>query len=274
MFFPQSISLSDAEQYTLAIRLSAEHFSFAIRNPLVPNGYVYRETSIEKDIPRLDQIEKTIFDLTFLTQRYAQTWVQVVSPHYTLVPSDFFESKGREAFFPTSPQKTDNQETVTLSDTSSSTRNEVLFQMEQAEYEFLSRHLFSPRFTHHTASLLRLWKGEAPHFEPFARMHLHFVAGQMDIAVFREGRLIAFQPVKQDSVQNLFYFAMNLWSACRLQQLHDRIFVSGDTDAYTPLLPLLGRYVQHVETKGAPCETFLMGQDATQTPYDLFGLLL
>ncbi|MFT4072843.1 MAG: DUF3822 family protein [Dysgonamonadaceae bacterium] len=271
MFFPDSIDLSETEKYILALRIQADSFSFAIRNPEVSNGYVYRQTAFNPDTSYIQQVQKTIFDLSFLTQSFKQIWVEMVSTRFSLVPEEFYDTKHREYYL----EKTLHGDTgYVVSERLETEQTRILFDMDKEVYEFLSRNLSSPTFTHHISSLAKICNSHPGKTELFSKMFLYFHDGQMDVVVIRNGKTLFAQSFTDKKNANLFYHTMNIWKACEMNQLNDRLFLMGDMQAYGELQPLFCKYIQFVNAKGIPSEAFLLGQDAQQTPFDLFGILL
>lgn len=271
MFFPDSIDLSESEKYILAIRLQAGSFSFVIHDPEKNDAYVFRETAFKNDISYLQQVQRTIFDLNFLTQTFLRTYVEIVSARQTLVPVEFFDPRQKNIYL----EKAFIGDTGhTLSETIGKAGVELVYDLESELFEFLSRNLFAPIFTHHTASLMRLFNVDSGKAELFSRMHLYFSGEQMDIMVIRGGKIQLLQSFTKDSEPDLFYFVMNIWKSMEMDQLNDRLFISGENEKHASLLPLFSKYIRHVEQRGMPSEAFLLGEEAQKTPIDLLALLL
>ncbi|MBP1617805.1 MAG: hypothetical protein H6Q14_1632 [Bacteroidetes bacterium] len=274
MFFPDTIDLSESEKYVLAVRLQTGSFSFAIYQPGKNDAYVYRGTSFKSDIPYLQQLKRTIFDLNFLTQAFLRTWVEIVSPRHTLVPTLFFDPKEKDNYLDKTFSVEKGQDQVLSEGIGLDNDKQLVFDVDKDVYEFLSRNLFSPVFTHHVASLQRLFNLNSGKTELFSRMYLYFSGNQVDVFVTRNGEIQTIQSFTNESEQNLLYFVINIWKAFDMSQLNDRLFLSGDSNKYGKLIPLFSKYIQYVEQKGAPSEAFLLGDDAVKTPIDLLALLL
>ena len=105
-------------------------------------------------------------------------------------------------------------------------------------------------------------------------MYLYFSDKQADVLVTRNGEIQTLQSFTDESDQDLLYFVINIWKSLNMNQLEDRLYLSGDSSKYAKLTPLLSKYIQYVEQKGAPSEAFLLGDDASKTPIDLLALLL
>ena len=272
MFFPETIDLSESEKYVLAIRLQTGKFSFAIFMPGQNDAYAYRETSFSSDTPYLQQVQRTIFDLNFLTQTFLRTWVEIVSPRYTIVPKSYFNSKEKELYL----SKTFSEECgqVLSESVGLNTDKELVFDVEKELYEFLSRNLFSPIFVHHTSPLIKFFKLNSGKPELYSRMYLYLHNDQIDVFVTRNGEILTAQSFAGEKEQDLLYFVMNIWKSAGMNQLTDRLFLSGEDEKTGRLIPLFSKYIQFVEQKGAPSESFLLGQDAQKTPIDLLALLL
>lgn len=270
MFFPDSIDLSQPENYVLSIRLQEGNFSFSINLPGQNDVYAFRETSFKSDILYLEQVKRTIFDLNFLTQNFQRTYVQLVSPHYTLVPSKFFDDTDKKLFI----EKTASYLIGQVLSEETLNGDFLVFDMEKGLYEFLSRNLFSPVFTHHTTSLRRLYNLGHGKMEIFSRVHLYFSGNQVDVFAVKNGTLAVMQSFVGQSENNLLYYVMNIWKRLEFDQLNDRLFVSGDSEKYEHMIPHFNKYIQFVEPKGVPSESYLKGEEAIKTPIDLLALIL
>lgn len=272
MFFPDTIDLSESEKYILAIRLEAGNFSFAIYQPGKKDAYAFRGTSFKSDTSYLQQVKRTIFDLNFLTQAFRRTWVEIVSPRYTVVPTLLFDSKEKDNYLDKTLSGKPGQ--VLCEAIGFDNDKQLVFDMDKEVYEFLSRNLFSPVFTHHVSPLQRFFNLNNGRIELFSRMHLYFSGDQVDLFVTRNGETQTMQSFTNTSEQDLLYYVINVWKSLDMNQLEDRLFLSGDSSKYPKLTQLLSKYIQYVEQKGAPSEAFLLGDDAVKTPIDLLALLL
>jgi hypothetical protein len=272
MFFPEAIDLSESQKYVLVVRLEPESFSIAIRQPDKNDAYAYHSIPLKKDISYLQQVECAIFDLNFLTQSFARTWVEVVSPRYTLVPTLFFDPKQKDSYlsktFSGKPGKVLSENIGLDND------KQLVFDVDKEVYEFLSRNLFSPVFTHHVSPLQHFFNLNSGKTELFSRMYLYFWEAEVDVFLTRNGEIQTIQSFTNQSDHDLLYFVINIWKSFDMNQLNDRLFLAGDSDKYGTLIPLFSKYIQYVEQKGAPSEAFLLGEDAVKTPLDLLALLL
>lgn len=272
MFFPETIDLSESEKYTLTVRLQAGSFSFAIYQPGRNDAYVYRGTTFSGNSSYLQQVQRTIFNTSFLSLGYLRTKVEIVSPSYTLVPNQFYDVKEKEHYWNKTSTRANGQ--ILSEPIGMNKEKQLVFEIDRDLYDFLSRNLFSPTFTHHITALEHYFDIDNGRTDLYSRMYIYFSGDQVDILVSRNGQIQTIQSFVGESDQDLFFFAMNIWKATGMDQLNDKLYLSGESYKYGKLIPLFSRFVQHVEQKGAPSEGFLLGEDAIKTPIDLFPLIL
>jgi hypothetical protein len=268
MFLPENIDLGRSEKYILTIRIKTNGFMFSISDPDAGKSFCLRETTFSVNDNHLDNIQRIIFDLNFLTQRFRKTNVIFVSKDYDLVPASYFGNKEKEILY----NFTHVDKVSHLSSGLIESQDIVaLFNIDQKVFEFLSRNLWTPQFYHHANLLVNFLKKRGGN-ENGARMHLNFHDEFMDIICFSNGKLLHCLSYENEPINNQLYFILKLWELYELDQLKDLLYISGNTDKF--IISRLHDYIKNVEFVNAPSEIHFWSEDAQKAPLDLLSLIL
>ncbi|MDR1092350.1 MAG: DUF3822 family protein [Prevotella sp.] len=268
MFLPENIDLGQSEKYILTIRIKTNGFMFSISDPNAGKSFCLRETTFSANDNYPDNIQRTIFDLNFLTQQFRQTNVIFVSKDYDLVPASYFDTKEKEDLYNfTHVEKVghlssgliENQDIISL------------FNIEQTVFGFLSRNLWTPQFYHHANLLINLF-GKRGGNENGSRMHLNFHDEFMDIICFSNGKLLHCLSYENEPVNNQLYFILKLWEQYEFDQLKDYLYISGNAGKF--IISRLHDYIKNIEFANAPSEIYFWSDDAQKAPLDLLSLIL
>jgi len=269
MFLPDNIDLGQSEKYVLSIRIAQDSFMFSIVEPGNEKAYCLRETTFSPNSNLLDNVQRIIFDLNFLTQEYKQTNVIVVSDEYELVPASYFDIKQQKNLYDfTHSDKSghllsgliEEQDTI------------VLYNLDKDIFEFLSRNLWTPYFFHHSQLMIDWFDKKGRLMGTTSKMYIYIHDDLMDIFCFRGQKLIHSLSYKNETIQNQLYYILKLWEKCGFDQFEDYVFFSGNADEF--LKSKLNEYIKHIEIANAPSEIYLWHEDAQKAPLDLLTLAL
>jgi hypothetical protein len=268
MFLPETIDLGQSEKYILSIRISPNGFMFSISEPGMGKNYCLRETTFPANDNYRDNIQRTIFDLNFLTQKFKKTNVVFVSKDYDLVPTPYFDIKEKEELY----NFTHANKVSSLVSTPIENRNIVtLFNIDKNIFEFLSRNLWAPCFFHHSSLLIDLF-GKKGKDNDRARMYLNFHNSFMDIICFSGGKLVHSLTYENEPVNSQLYFILKLWEVCAFDQLKDSVHISGTADKF--ISSRLHDYIRNIEFINITSEVYFWSEDARKAPLDLLTLSL
>lgn len=269
MFLPESIDLGQSEKYILSIRIKPDRFMFSIHEPGFERNYCLRETTFSATDNILNNIQRTIFDLNFLTQEFKQTNVILVSRDYELVPATYFQSKHRTTLYNLAHTKKashllsallDKQDIVTLYNT------------DKEVYEFLSRNLWNPQFHHHSFLMNKLLENKGNALGITSKMYLNFHDEVMDVFCYSGAKLLHSLTFEGEPASNQLYYILNLWDKCGFDQMKDYMYIIGQPE--TKLVLYLQEYINNVERMNAPSEVYLWNDEAQKAPLDLLSLAL
>ena len=269
MFLPDNIDLGQSEKYVLSIRLAQDSFMFSIVEPGNEKTYCLRETTFSPNSNLSENIQRIIFDLNFLTQEYKQTNVVIVSDRYDLIPASYFDIKQKKTLYNfTRSDKSghllsgliEQQDMITLYD------------LDKDIFEFFSRNLWTPRFFHHSQSMIDWYGKKGKLTGTTAKMYIYTHDKLMDVFCFRGQKLIHGLTYKNETGPNQLYYILKLWEKCGFDQLKDHLFFSGDTDEL--LMSKLNEYIKNIEVINTPSEIYLWSEDAQKAPLDLLTIAL
>jgi hypothetical protein len=267
MFLPETIDLGHSEKYILSIRTRPDSFVFSICEPDAGKNYCLRETTFSANDNYLSNIQRIIFDLNFLTQRFKKTNVVVVSKDYELVPASYFDKKQKEGLY----NFTHSHKAGRLMSGYIADQDVVaLFDIEKDIFEFLSRNLWVPEFYHHSNLLINFF--EKRNRNGLSSMYLNFHDNFLDVFCFSDSKLIHALSYEGESVNNQLYYILKLWEQCGFDQVKDYVFVSGEADKF--IVSRLYDYIKNVEFLNAPGEIHFWSEDAQKAPLDLLALSL
>lgn len=269
MFLPESIDLGHSEKYVLSIRIKPSGFMFSITDPDSRRNYCLRETTFSGDGNMLENVQRIIFELGFLTQEYKQTNVVIVSKDYDLVPASYFDRKKKEHLFNyTHFDKSD----YILSGLINTQDVIMLYAVGEDLHHFLSRNLWNPVFFHHANLLIDLFGEKSKIKANKSKMYLNFHDDLMDVFCFSGTRLVHSLTYENESPDNQAYYILKLWERFGFDQMQDYIYMAGRNDAQ--VMARLQLYISNIERIDPPGEIYLWNEDAQKAPLDLLALSL
>lgn len=268
MFLPENIDLGQSEKYVLTIRIKPDRFTFSISEPTSKKTFCLRETSFSAGTCFKENIQKTIFDLNFLTQQFQKTNVIIVSKDYELVPAGYYNSKEKETLFRYTNTEDEGYISASLLDKQDIV---TLFSIDKEIFEFLSRNLWAPQFHIHSNLLINFFENRARN-EHNNRMHLYFHEGLLDIICYSGDKLIHCLTYEKETIANQLYFILKLWEKCNFDQIKDHLYISGKPE--TIITSRLADYIKNIDSIDIPSEVYLWAEDAQNAPLDLLSLIL
>lgn len=269
MFLPESIDLGHSEKYVLSIRIKPNGFMFSIADPDNRKNYCLRETTFSDDGNLLENVQRVVFELSFLTQEYKQTNVVIVSGDYDLIPASYFDRKKKEYLFNyTHFDKSD----YILSGLIDMQDVIMLYTIGEDLHHFLSRNLWNPVFFHHANLLIDLFSGKSKMKVSRSKMYLNFHDDLMDVFCFSGTRLVHSLTYEGESADNQAYYVLKLWERFGFDQMQDYIYIAGRDDA--PVMSRLQLYISNIERVDPLSEIYLWNEDAQRAPLDLLTLSL
>ncbi len=244
MFLPENIDLAHSEKYTLSIRLTPNGFSFCIFSPADPTIFHFQETNFSKNLPLIENIKKTFFEVNFFTQPFRKVVVNVVTPYYTSVPITFFDkTKISEIYAFNIHQKAGH----VLSNYIEEISNHILFDLNDEVYSFLVRNLWNPVFAAQPTTLTRYFAKYKPESENEIRYFVDFHDEMVSGIAFKGNKLLTANSYDNCNRFEALYFVVNICEKLSFDQNSDKIFFSGNTEANKESVETLKKLIKNAE---------------------------
>lgn len=261
---PDTLTVNTSERYILSIRIHPDGFSFSAAIPSKSNSFFYHEIEFDPSKTYAESLKETFFSEECLSWNYKKIHVFCFSPIYTCTPDIFFEAEKKEKILPytflSTPSKT--LENVLPS------KERLLFAIEKDVYEFLCRSFIKPEFIHHLTLPLRHWEKQSE-LALCGQMYVLINKGNVDIACFKQGRLLFLNNFHYSHPNDLLYYIACSWKQVGLDQLKDRLFLFGDTKYKQSIRPHLFQYIHFVSDMELPTDAYLRNPDIKQAPYEI-----
>jgi hypothetical protein len=266
---PDTLTSDFSEKYIMSIRLWSGGLSFSAYNPSEGQSFFFREIEFNRARPYVEWLKDDVFFANeCLAWTYKRTYVLCMSPQYTLAPDKVAPDKKKSqllSFNFSSPEKR------CLSNHLKEEETTLIFGVNEEVYEFCSRSLTNPVFTHHiTSQLIMLGKQSrnGKNNQMFVVLHRRM----MDVICFSAGKLTFVNSFNFEQLNDLLYYILCVWKQTGMNQLNDALFLAGDTSMSARLTHFLQTYIQHIGRMEIPAKAYLLGGEILQAPIDLLLL--
>lgn len=270
MFLPDDIDLSTPEKYILSIRIRPEGFSFMIHDPDDSKCFCFQETAFSNETSLLNNIQRIIFDLNFLTDNFRRTDVIFVTTDYELIPNDFYDKKHIKEIYNFTHSK---ESSLVLTNEEDIFDNKLIFGIDNELYLFLKRSLFNPHFYHQIEPLIEYFQKKASKYKGNS-MFVHFHEMFIDLIGFDKNNNILFVKTyyKEHSLDILF-FILSMWEKAKFDQLNDHLIIFGYYPSDNSQIDkTLKDYIRNIKDNGMFDQITDFGEKAQDIPLDLLIL--
>lgn len=270
MLLPDYIDINESEKYNLSIRIDRQNFSFTLLDTDT-KAFCFVNRKFFEEVSLLENIKQSIFDMSFLTHKYASTELIFVSDSFEFVPTYIFEKKEQEAIFRLSHAECQN----TIMQSQPLLKNTItLFDTDKELFNFLQRSILDIKYHHHTHILANHFYQKTRIPSLYNQGFINFDGNRCDVFFFRSQKLVHVGSYENLKEQDLVFQILSIWEKAGYKQLDDLLFVCGESPIKEKTLDILKDYIKKVEDIGIPSDAELLGADAKQTPLDLLVLSL
>ena len=240
---PDTLTAGNSEKYIVSIRLWPGGLSFAGWIPSVKESFFYGKTETDRT-KRYDYLIKDLFFAhPFFLYTYRQIYVICATRQYTLVPASIFVENQKEqlmSFVFSAPDE------KTLHEQLDEFESVALFSIQPEVYEFLSRSLIRPTFTHAITPTLNQWRKQNLTGYP-KQLYVALHEDMMDVACFDKGALLFINSFHVNDPADMIYFILYVWKQTGLDQKKDELFLYTNPGIYQTLRETLQTYLSRVE---------------------------
>lgn len=264
------LTTDNAEKYIMSIRLRSGGLSFSGYNPAASDTFFFQDVEFDRTKPYISSLKEFFFGNEFLNYSYKRIYIVLVSPEYTLVPSEIFEEKQKDglmSFVFASPVER------CLTNELKDEQVELVFGADEEVYEFCSRSLVNPRFVHYMAPSLILWKKQSRTRLP-KQLYVVLHRRTIDIVCYAQGTLLFANTFGYEHSDDVLYYILYVWKQVGMDQQKDQLRIFGDPAFRNQITTTLRNYLQYIEPLEIPSEAYLLGSEVVQAPLDLIALSL
>ena len=240
---PDILTTDNSEKYMVSIRLWPDGFSFAGHIPSEKDSLFYSETKIDNTKPYIQVIKDIFFAHPFFSYAYKQTYIICANRQYTLLPENIFLEQQKEqlmSFVFMSPEDKILHESLDEFD------SKILFGIQPKVYDFFSRMLINPIFTHAITTQLMQWKYRSRTTYP-KQLYVALHEDTMDAACFYRESLLFVNSFQVDDTADILYYILYVWKQMDLDQQKDQLIMFANTDTYQNLKDQLQTYLMQIE---------------------------
>ena len=237
---PDTLTTDNSEKYIVSIRLRSGGLSFSGYDPSAGGSFFYREKEFDRAVSFISSLKEFFFAHEFLTWTYKRINVICVSPEYSLVPDNYWGDgkEGRLLDFSFS-----TLELHCLTDTLKEQQAKLVFGVDEEVYEFCSRSLLHPFFSHYMTSPLTLWTKESSASLP-RQMYVVIERKRMDVACYAQGKLLFVNSYPIDQSDDIVYYILYVWKQAGLDQEKDQLLLAGKSSSRMRVLERLRTYLR------------------------------
>lgn len=264
------LTTDNAEKYKMSIRLRSGGLSFSGYCPSESDTFFYKDVEFDRTKPFIASLKEFFFDNDFLTWPYKQVNIVCVTPQYTLVPSEVFEEKQKEALLSFTFSIPEER---CLNNTLKDEQSELVFGIDEEVYEFCSRSLINPHIVHYMTPSLELWKKQSRARLP-KQLYVVLHRRMIDVVCYAQGTLLFVNTFGYEQTDDMLYYILYVWKQIGLDQQKDQLRVFGEASLRSRLTNTLRNYLQYIDPLEIPSEAFLLGSEVVQAPLDLIALSL
>ena len=240
---PDILTTDTSEKYIVSIRLWPGGFSFAGHIPSENDSFFYAETETDSTKPYLQAIKDIFFAHPFFSYAYKIFYVICANRQYTLLPENIFleqQKKQLMSFVFMSPQEKILHESLDEFD------SKIMFGIQPKVYDFFSRMLINPIFTHTITPLLIQWRYRSLTTYP-KQLFVELYEDTMNAACFYRETLLFVNSFQVDDTADMLYYILYIWKQVDLDQQKDKLILFANTETYQALKAHLHTYLLQVE---------------------------
>ena len=240
---PDILTTGNSEKYTVSIRLCSDGLSFAGHIPSEKDSFFYTETEIDRTKPYIQAIKDIFFAHSFFSCTFKHTYVICANRQYTLVPENIFLEQQKErlmSFVFSSPEEKILYESLNELD------SVILFGIQPKVYDFFSRSLINPIFTHAVTAQLTQWRDRSLTAYP-KQLYVALYKDTMDAACFYRESLLFINSFHVHDSADMLYYILYIWKQTGMDQQKDKLILFANTETYLALKEQLQTYLLQIE---------------------------
>lgn len=214
-------------------------------------------------------LENAVYDNTFLLDDYAHTTIAVHAHHFTLLPQQLVDDGLTEKVMNASFT---SMEGDLLTYPIAGTDAAIACDVPQGVVGFLRRTFVGAKIMHNLVPLCAYCV--KAYAEETACMHISINEHLAHIVVIKKGKLQMANTFTYRALEDVAYYALNMWKTCKLENKRDKVMLTGDNTLRSTLAEQLREWISFVMPEVLPAQALQIGRDALSIPFNLITIAL
>jgi hypothetical protein len=223
----------------ISIRLKPNGVSFSIREKT--GNELFRDTVESTVASGTDAIRETILSSGILEKPYNRVTITVPTPLFTLFPEEAFDPEQIDLYYAAAVGDPEGKRV--LFQHIKELRLILLFALDEALHDFLTRSFIHPEIEHHLSSLLPRIVMQ-PSAKEGNTVYVAYDAQLLSILLFKDGRFFSASAYRCNTANDALYYVLSVWKQFGYDQLNDKLYIVGDGAVEEELLRQVSTYVE------------------------------
>lgn len=267
---PDTFTVEQSEKYLASIRLEPGGLSFFCCHAATGEDFFSAKVQFEQPQTYVSALKECFFDNECLSWKYKQLCLLATETPYTLVPETYYEKERRDALFAFNFPEASATRQILENKLADGTV--LLYALPEEVYSFCARSFAAPEFLHSAALLLEQWK-RLSETSLYKQLFVQVCGQHIELACFApQGKLRLANSFEVRSTRDILYYILYVWKQEGLDQLNDRLFLSGSPARCAELRQALSLYLRHVSPVPLPAEAYLRQEEWADAPLDIIYL--
>ena len=237
------IDLSNTEQCTLSVRLSAEEFSYSIYNPAQEKAYHFFKKDTNENLSMAANVKEAIKENDFLKQAYRKVNVMVVTKKFTLIPFELFEDEQVETILYHSHTRNENE--IVLYNILKKANVVVAFAVDKSAHWQILDQFPEAHFYCQTSPLTEYLSGRSKQGNNL-KMYAYLRKSSVDVMCYDRGKVLLINNFKCSETADIIYYLLYVWKQLDFNQERDELHLMGNSPNKESLTNGLKQFVRQL----------------------------
>ena len=239
-----TLTVDNSEKYEVSIRLWSDGLSFSGYIPMEKDSFFTETIFFDSDIDFSQSLKNVFFDNPCFSYTYKSFYIIFISGKYTSVPNDVLSEKHSNSLFSFCHRKDEAGRVLTQK--VDNLNLSLLYEVNNSVYEFLTRSIVTPRFTHYLYPLLISWqKNSFTHYPKQVYAYIH--ENMLDIVCFERGEMLFVNSFGYEKISDIIYYIMYVCRQIGVDQLEDNLHFCGDKEQCDSAMEVIKTYIRHID---------------------------
>ncbi len=212
-------------------------------------------------------LENAVYDNAQLLNDYANITIAIHSQHFALLPQELADKGLSEKILAASFTTLEGD---VLCHPIAGSDAAVACDLPSGVLGFLRRTFANATIMHHLVPLCNYCL--RAYAEDTACLHISINEDEAHIVVVKQGLLQMANTFQFRALEDVAYYALNMWKTCGLDASRDKVLLSGNNQLRRELAEQLRQWIAYVMPEVLPAEALQLGRDAINLPFNLITL--